>query len=131
MICFLALSVNNLGSIQAVDELLKPDNMPNRITRGVAVTGLVNVLSGFLGVIGAVNFFFSPGVIIASGVASRFTLIPISLGFLALSFLPKTIAVLGNIPSVVIGSSMIYLMCSQIAGGLQIAMSQKYNLNTG
>jgi len=131
MICFLALSVNDLGSIQAVEELIKPDNMEKRITRGVTVTGLINVLAGFLGVIGSVNFSFSPGVIIASGAASRYTLIPTSLGLLALSFLPNTIAVLGSIPSVVIGSSMVYLMCSQIAGGLQIALSQKYKFDYG
>jgi xanthine/uracil permease len=131
LICYLALSVNDLGSIQAVDELLKPDNMPKRITRGVAVTGLVNVLAGFLGVIGVVNFSFSPGVIISSGVASRYTLIPTSLILLALSFLPKTTAILGSIPSVVIGSSLIYIMCSQIAGGLQIVQSQKYKFEYG
>ena len=95
------------------------------------MTGLINILSGFLGVIGSVNFSFSSGVIIASGVASRYTLIPTSLGLLALAFLPKTIAVLGSIPSVVIGSSMIYLMCSQIAGGLQTALNQKYKFEYG
>ncbi|HBV87829.1 solute carrier family 23 protein [Desulfosporosinus sp.] len=131
LICFLALSVNDLGSIQSVDELIKPDNMEKRITRGVIVTGLINVLSGFLGVIGSVNFSFSSGVIIASGAASRYTLIPTSIGLLMLSFLPKTIAVLGSIPSVVIGSSMVYLMCSQIAGGLQVALSQNYKFNSG
>ncbi len=131
LICFLALSVNDLGSIQGVDELIKPDNMETRITKGVTVTGLVNVLSGFLGVIGSVNFSFSSGVIIASGAASRYTLIPTSIGLFALSFLPKTIAILGSIPSVVIGSSMVYLMCSQIAGGLQVALSQKYKFDYG
>lgn len=131
MICFLALSVNDLGSIQAIDGLLKPDNMPKRITRGVAVTGLVNILAGFLGVIGVVNFSFSPGVILSSGVASRYTLIPTSLILLAFSFLPKTTAILGSIPSVVIGSSMIYIMCSQIAGGLQIADNQQYRFERG
>lgn len=131
LICYLALSVNDLGSIQAVDGLLKPDNMPKRITRGVATTGLVNVLAGFLGVIGVVNFSFSPGVIISSGVASRYVFIPTSLMLLALSFLPKTTAILGSIPSVVIGSSMIYIMCSQIAGGLQIIQSKDYKFEYG
>jgi len=131
LICYLALSVNDLGSIQAVDVLLKPDNMPQRITRGVAVTGFVNVLAGLLGVIGVVNFSFSPGVIISSRVASRYVLLPTSLMLLVLSFLPKTTAFLGNIPSAVIGSSMIYIMCSQIAGGLQIVQSQDYKFENG
>lgn len=37
LICFLALSVNDLGSIQAVGELIKPDNMQKRITRGITL----------------------------------------------------------------------------------------------
>ncbi|TGE34711.1 hypothetical protein E4K67_29230 [Desulfosporosinus fructosivorans] len=50
---------------------------------------------------------------------------------MALSFLPKTTAILGNIPSVVIGSSMIYIMSSQIAGGLQIVQSKDYKFEYG
>ncbi|HEX3031169.1 MAG TPA: solute carrier family 23 protein, partial [Bacillota bacterium] len=56
LICFLALSVNDLGSIQSVGEMLKPDNMQHRITRGITFTGLLNVLAAIFGVIGPVNF---------------------------------------------------------------------------
>lgn len=123
LVCFLALSINDLGSIQSLGELIKPDNMPKRITRGISITGLANILSGFFGVIGPVNFSLSPGVIASTGCASRLTLIPASLCLLALSFLPAVIAYIGSIPSVVVGSVLIYIMSSQISAGLLVAFS--------
>lgn len=125
LICYLALSVNDLGSIQAVGEMLKPENMQNRITRGITLTGLLNILSGVFGVVGPVNFSLSPGVIASTGVASRFTLIPTALGLLLLSFLPKAISFMGSIPSVVIGTILIYIMCSQISAGLLVAFGSE------
>ncbi|OAT79287.1 uracil-xanthine permease family protein [Desulfotomaculum copahuensis] len=123
LICFMALSINDLGSIQSLAELIQPDHMEKRITRGISITGLFNVISGFLGIIGPVNFSLSPGVIASTGIASRFTLIPAAFGLLLLSFLPKAIGFLGSVPPVVIGTSLIYIMCSQIAAGLQTAFN--------
>ncbi|MFZ5595930.1 MAG: uracil-xanthine permease family protein [Bacillota bacterium] len=132
LICFLALSINDLGSIQSVGEIIEPDNMQQRITRGVSFTGLANVLSGFLGVIGPVNFSMSPGVIMATGCASRFTLVPAALGLLVISFFPAAIAFIGAIPQVVTGSVLVYVMCSQIAAGLTVAFrSAKFEFDDG
>lgn len=94
--------------------------MPKRITRGISFTGLANALSGFLGVIGPVNFSLSPGVITSTGNASRFTLIPAGLGLLILSFLPGVIAFIGGIPAVIIGTTLLYILCSQISAGLMV-----------
>jgi len=116
-------SLNDLGSIQSVGEMIKPVQMPGRITRGIAITGLANVLSGLLGVIGPVNFSFSPGMIASTGVASRFVLLPAAAGLLALSFVPAAISFIGGIPSVVIGTVLVYVMCSQIAAGLLMVLS--------
>ena len=121
LICFLALSINDLGSIQSTGEFIKADQMQRRITRGISITGLANILSGFLGVIGPVNFSLSPGIIASTGCASRFALVPAGVGLLLLSFLPGVTAFIGNIPSVVIGSTLIYIMCSQISSGLLVA----------
>jgi len=76
LICYLALATNDLGSIQSVGGLLKADGMGERVNRGVVVTGLGNALAGLTGVIGPVNFSLSPGVIAATGCASRFALVP-------------------------------------------------------
>jgi len=121
LVCFLALSINDLGSIQSTGDLVRADNLPRRITRGVSLTGLANALSGLLGVIGPVNFSVSPGMIASTGCASRFALIPAALGLVAISLWPGAITFFGSIPSVVVGGILVYIMCSQISAGLLVA----------
>ena len=121
LVCFLALSINDLGSMQSVGELLKPPEMPKRIARGISLSGLANALSGLFGVIGPVNYSLSPGIIASTGCASRFTLLPAAAGLTVISFLPAVIAMFGAIPSLVIGAVMLYIMCSQVAAGLMAA----------
>jgi xanthine/uracil permease len=125
LICFVALSINELGSIQSMNELLKPPDMSGRITRGITVTGLGNVLSGFLGVVGPVSYSLSFGVVTASGCASRVTLVPAALTMLVLSFSPAVIGSIGDVPPVVIGSILIYVLCSQVAAGLMVAFESE------
>jgi xanthine/uracil permease len=121
LVCFIALSINDLGSIQAVGRLIDPPAMPRRVTAGIALTGLSNILAGCCGVIGTVNFSLSAGIIAANGNASRFTLIPTSLGLLAIAFLPGVVAVVWNVPSVVVGTILLYIMSAQLAAGLMVA----------
>ena len=121
LFCFFALSMNDLGSIQSMKEIINPPDMPRRINHGIAITGFANVLAGFLGIIGPVNFSLSPGVITATRSASRFTLIPASNFLFFLSFSPFLIGLLGSIPAAVIGSILIYILCYQIAAGMIVA----------
>ncbi|MEI3154910.1 MAG: solute carrier family 23 protein [Odoribacter sp.] len=43
--CFIALILNELGSIQAVGKMIGADQLGKRTRRGVGLTGIVNVLS--------------------------------------------------------------------------------------
>jgi xanthine/uracil permease len=132
LVCFLALSINDLGSIQSVGQLIKAPDMTGRVTSGITFTGLSNVVAGFLGVIGPVNFSLSTGIIASNGNASRFTLIPTGIGLLIISFLPGVVAFIGNIPSVIVGIVLMYIMCSQIAAGLTVAFgSRNFNFEDG
>jgi len=133
LFCFTALTVNDLGSIQAMNEILKPPGQPQRITRGIFVTGLANVLAGFFGVIGPVNFSLSPGVLASTGCASRFALLPAAALLGVISFSPLAIALLGNVPSVVIGCVLLFIMCSQFGAGLAILFesAKGYQNETG
>lgn len=121
LICFIALSINDLGSIHAVGRLIHPPAMKRRVTAGITLTGLSNILAGFFGVIGPVNFSMSVGIIAANGNASRFTLIPASLGLLAIAFLPGVVAFIWNVPAVVVGTILLYIMSSQLAAGMMVA----------
>jgi len=120
LFCFLALFVNDLGSILSMNELLKPADATGRINRGILITGLSNILSGFFGVIGPVNFSLSPGVIVASGCASRIAMMPTVILLLLMSFSPAVISFIAGVPSIVIGTVLIYILSSQIAAGLMM-----------
>lgn len=120
LICYLALATNDLGSIQSVGSLLKADGMGERVNRGVAVTGLGNALAGVTGVIGPVNFSLSPGIIAATGCASRFALVPAAIAIALMAGSPLAIGYLESIPAPVIGVVLAYVMAAQIAAGLML-----------
>jgi xanthine/uracil permease len=125
LFCFLALSLNEIGSMQAIAPLLKPQGLDKRIRRGMTVTGGVNAISGMFGVIGPVDYSLSPGVIAASGCGSRFPLIPAALILLLVSFSPAILGIAGMIPQVVVGCILVYTLSGQIAAGLSAAFSEK------
>jgi len=122
IICYLALTVNDLGSIQSVNEMLTPDHTDRRVNRGIIVTGIANLVSGFMGVIGPVNYSLSPGVLASTRCASRYPLFPAAIFMLLLSPFPRLIGLIGSVPSAVIGGIMVYIMASQVSAGLQIAI---------
>ncbi|MBI4766194.1 MAG: purine/pyrimidine permease [Deltaproteobacteria bacterium] len=118
LICFLALSINDLGSIESMEEILNPSQMPQRINRGITFTGMANVLAGFFGVVGPVNFSLSPGVILSTRCASRYTLIPTAVLLFLLSFSPAATGLIGIVPSVIIGTVLLYILCFQVGAGI-------------
>lgn len=122
--CSIALSINDLGSIQSINELLSPSNQKSRLTRGISLTGLSNMVSGFFGVIGPVNYSLSPGVIMSTGCASRFILVPAAVVLFIMAFLPAATGFIGNVPSVVVGAVLAYTMTSQVAAGLIVAFRE-------
>lgn len=125
LICYIALSINDLGSIQAVGQIVTPPDMKRRVTHGITLSGLSNMLAGFFGVIGPVNFSMSVGIIAANGNASRFSLIPTSLALMIMAFLPGVVAFIWNVPGVVIGTILLYIMCAQLAAGMMMAFGSK------
>jgi xanthine/uracil permease len=125
LFCYIALAINDLGSIQAVNEMLHVDDMDGRITRGIFTTGLANTAAGLLGVIGPVDYSVSPGVIAATRCASRFTLIPAAGVMFLMAFSPAATGFIGNVPSVVIGAILAYVMMIQVGAGLMVAFERE------
>lgn len=123
--CFVALLVNELGSIEAVGEILKADNMGKRIRNGVGIAGFSNIVSGSVGTIGSVDFSMSTGIIAATGCASRYTLIPAGIGLVFCSFFPPLVNMLNHIPAIVMGTLLLYLMATQLSSGLMLMIREK------
>lgn len=133
LFCFIALVINELGSIQAVGQMLKADKLEKRTNRGVGFLGLSNMFAGLLGVVGPVDYSMSPGVIAATGCASRYTLIPAGIGLIICAFFPSVVQLLVEIPGVVMGAILLYLMASQLSAGLQMLVKDNTitNFNHG
>lgn len=123
--CFIALIINELGSIEAVAQMLKADNIGSRVKRGVGILGFSNLASGAFGIIGPVDFSMSTGIISSTQCASRYTLIPAGIGLVVCAFFPPVINLLSNVPNVVLGCIMLYLMSSQFASGLMMLVTEK------
>lgn len=118
LFCFFALAINEIGSIESIGHMLKIGDMDRRIRNGTGLTGVANIAAGGLGVIGPVDFSLSAGVIAATGCAARLTLVPAGLGLAACALFPGMVALLLAIPGPVMGALLLYLMATQLAGGL-------------
>lgn len=125
LLCYVALLINDVGSIQALGGMLSMPDTDKRCSRGVAITGIMNVVAGGLGIIGPVNYSMSPGVIASSSCASRYALIPAGAGLIICAFIPSLIAVMSAIPNTVIGVILLYLMGTQLAAAFNMLVTSK------
>lgn len=125
MFCYIALLINELGSIQSTAAFVEADRTARRSTRGTAVTGIMNVIAGLCGVIGPVDYSLSPGVIAATGCASRYTLLPAGIGLILCALFPDLVAILSAIPSTVMGTVLMYLMAAQLAAAFQMSEANR------
>lgn len=123
--CYVALLINDIGSIQSLGAMLETPDTDKRCRRGIGITGAMNMVAGALGVIGPVNYSMSPGVIASSSCASRYALLPPGIGLIICAFVPQLIALLSAIPNTVIGVILLYLMGTQLAAALQMAVSTR------
>jgi xanthine/uracil permease len=121
--CYIALFINQVGSVQSLGEFTAADNMGRRQSRGMVVQGLMNVVAGAIGVVGPVDYSLSPGVVASTSCASRYTVIPAAVAMIVLAFLPDVVSVLLTIPQPVMGVVLLYLMATQVAAGLHLAES--------
>lgn len=123
VICYIALLINDIGSIESLGAMLGTEDMGGRLKRGVRVTGLMNIVAGSMGVLGPVNYSMSPGVIASTGCASRWALLPATLLLVVCALFPDVIFVLTSIPNPVIGVILLFLMGTQLSAGFEMAHS--------
>ena len=125
VICYIALLINDIGSIESLGAMLDDKDMGGRLKRGVRITGAMNIMAGSMGVLGPVNYSMSPGVIASTGCASRWALLPATLLLVVCSLFPDVIFVLTSIPDQVIGVILLFLMGTQLSAGFEMAHSTK------
>jgi xanthine/uracil permease len=124
LFCYVALFINELGSVQSVGTAIQVDHLDRRTKMGLRVTGLMNILAGGVGVVGPVDYSMSPGVIMSTGCASRYTLLPAA-GLLVLcAFFPSAISLLSSIPRPVMGIILLYLMSTQMSSAFQLIVQR-------
>ena len=121
--CYIALFINQMGSVQSLGDMVGADNMATRQKRGMVVQGVMNMVAGAMGVIGPVDYSLSPGIVASTSCASRFTVIPAAMLMILLAFIPDAVSVLLTIPQPVMGVVLLYLMSTQIAAGLHMIHS--------
>ena len=125
VICYIALAINDIGSMNSLGGMLGITDMEQRTKRGMRITGLFNILAGAMGVLGPVNYSMSPGVIASTGCASRYALLPASLLLVISALFPDVIWVLTAIPSPVIGVILLFLMGTQLAASFEMMQSTR------
>ena len=76
LFCYIALFINQVGSVQSLGEMVEASDMSKRQTRGLLITGVMNMVSGASGVPGVVDYSLSPGVVASTSCASRYTMLP-------------------------------------------------------
>lgn len=121
IICFLALTINDIGSIQSIGSIVNLSEMEKRIKNGLGVTGIMNVFSGIIGVIGPVNYSMTPGVIAATSCSSRHPLYITGTALILIAFSPFLVAAISLIPSPIISVVLIYIMTAQIGAAILLA----------
>ncbi|MBQ7856382.1 MAG: purine/pyrimidine permease [Alistipes sp.] len=123
--CYIALLINEVGSVQALGDMVEAPDMAGRQKRGMVITGIVNMLCGATGIPGAVDYSLSPGVVASTSCASRYTIIPAAVAMIILSLCPPAVAFLLTIPTPVMGTVLLYLMATQVAAGLHMMQESK------
>ena len=123
--CYIALLINQVGSVQALGKFVGADMMEKRQKRGLLITGIMNIVAGSTGVLGPVDYSLSPGVVASTSCASRYAILPAAIAMVVLAFFPDAVAVLLTIPKPVMGIVLLFLMSTQVAAGLEIINSTK------
>jgi len=120
---YLAVVVNSLGSLHGIATLTDQERLPQSIDRGILVNGVAGICCGLTGVVGMVSYSMSPGVILATRVASRYATAYCGALLMVAAFVPKLAALLAIIPAQVVGAALFVAMGVQVGAGLAIVAS--------
>lgn len=120
---YLALISNELGTVETLVHILRPEQHWRRVNRAVLVGGLGGVASGLLGVVGPVTYSVSPGAVLASRSASRWTLLLMAAMVAALGLWPGGLALFNLVPRPVVGAVLLTLMTNTVYAAINVLLA--------
>ncbi|UCG39387.1 MAG: purine/pyrimidine permease [bacterium] len=129
LLAYLAVLINGLGSYFSVSEVVGREGLQRRIERGIALTGGGGILSALFGVVGTVSYSLSPGVILVTGVGSRWPVFLCGLLLVLLAFFQKVGAVISSVPSAVVGAALFVTLAAQMGVGISVIMRQRRDMD--
>lgn len=115
---YLAVVINSIGSIQGTATVVGEREIEKSLNKGIAFNGLGGIISGFLGVVGTVSYSSSPGVVLATRVASRYALTACGVLLIVTGLIPKLSALFASVPAAVVGAALCVAIGFQIGAGI-------------
>ena len=129
LICYLALISNELGTLESLGHILELGDMKKRVNRSVSVGGLSCVAAAFGGTLGPVTYAVSPGVVLATHNASRWTLLPAAAATVLLGLWPTGMELFQLVPQPVGGAIVFCLMSYTAFASLSVLQTRGQGLN--
>lgn len=129
VLCYLAVVSNELATVEALGDMIRSPEMGPRQNRAVAITGAFGVLAGMWGVPGPVTYSVSPGVLVSTRSASRWTLLPAAGVLLLLSFWPSALGLFYLVPQPVVGAVLFFLMVNTVFAAFRIMAGADGGMN--
>lgn len=125
VLTYLAVMINSIGSIKGISEVVGGEILEQRIKKGIFITGIGGLLTAILGVVGLVSYSISPGVVLATRVASRFSLTMAGGIMILSSLMPKLWCFFCLIPPSVPAAVLFVILSIQFMSGMTIIFSKK------
>lgn len=110
---------NLVASILAMERVLETELPKRSYDRGVALTGLSDILSGMGATVGLVPYSAGAGMVSLTKVASRLPFIVFAGALLVMGLLPQVGAFLSSIPEPVGYSAIMASFCQMVGFGLK------------
>ncbi len=126
---YLAVVINSIGSIQGTAAVVGERDLDRSIDRGIALNGLGGIVAGLFGVVATVSYSSSPGVVLATRIASRYALTACGAILVLTGLIPKLAAAFASVPGSVVGAALCVAIGFQIGAGIDVITSNVKKLD--
>ncbi|HEC32210.1 MAG TPA: xanthine permease, partial [Deltaproteobacteria bacterium] len=87
------------------------------------------IVAGLFGVVGTVSYSSSPGVVLATRIASRYALTACGMFLIVTGLIPKLAAMFASVPGSVVGAALCVAIGFQIGAGIDVITSHVKKLS--